>query len=315
MAHPRIAELVNAIRESFTSMPARVPGRGLGMGWPRPPLLTNASLRGVPLSKYASVSVDIDAPTLRGLFEEYAEQYLKPNPPEGAGDFLATRLELHKRIADWLFPRQAGPLHHLSVFLWIISNSFEDMIIDAGPGMCLISAGDLRFGVSDNKVVSKFTSNELEPFDYHNALAMHHTIGGPRVSERSSLSILYRHTATIKNDEQRDLVKLALSYLFYRYDHLGRLTLYLYNGCSPRNANGYNKRGTAKEAARILMQHPNPMPRVYEMLVMRGVMDPDEFQDLFGEDSKISDESEDFLVEPGLLMKWHRILMKVSNGK
>lgn len=310
---PRIGDIITAIRSAMPTMPDRVPGRGLDMPWPRPPLQTTAVLNGVALAPYAAVEVDMDLSQLRGVFEEFVATCIA-GTSESANAFFKTHLGLHDRIIDWLFPTQiADPLHHLAVLMLLVANSHPGAELRMEVGTCVVDCDGVAIGVERNAVISKFTPGTVEAFDYAAAIAAHHTLAPPRIGTRNALSGFYRHTATITNAEQREATKLALQYLFYRYDHLGRLITYLYAGTKQRNKAGHGKRQLAISLDKLLTSVGNLMPTIFEKFVTANLMDLDEFKERFGADVAWADMPETALADPATLYRWHTILRKIGN--
>lgn len=310
---PRIGDLVVAIREVLPSLPTRVMGRGLNIGWPRPPLINHEKLRGVPLSIYATFGVMKDFSQLRGIFEEYVARFIADNG-EKHYRFFKEYLGIHERNAEWLFPKHIDdPLHHLAVLMWITSNSVVGSVLTADYGTCMVEFEGVKIGVEDCKVLSKFSPGTVESFDYGQALAHHHESGHAVLSSRSSLSAFYRQTALVENNEERELVRQALQYLYFRYEHLGRLTNYLYDGVTPRNKVGLNRRDAAKQADALLMEVPNPMPDIYRILVTAGVIDDEDFVDLFHNDTVYRHQPKELLVDTAALLRWHKTLRQLGN--
>lgn len=282
------------------------------MSWPRPPLRTDQKLADVDLAPFAAVEVDMDLSQLRGVFEEFVAQTVAGTL--NANAFFRQHLGLHDRVIDWLFPVQVeDPSIHFAVFMLTVSTSVPGSVLTMDQRTCLIECDGVAFGVRDCQIVSKFTQGTVEPYDYNEALAIHHTLAKPRVSTRSPLSGFYRHTHYVA-ESQREQVRLALQYLFYRYDHLGRLITYLYDGMAPRHKPGFPTRKlVTSDLAKRLLSVGNLMPTIYVELVESNILEKEEFLDWFGaEDAAWRKEPEDALVDPDVLMRWYKTLRKIG---
>lgn len=315
---PRLGDLINAIRAALPAIPALRKGRGLRTVWHRPPLAVadGRALGGIKLDEFARPTLTLSGSEFRGIFEEYAEAYLgNAGAVSTIPTWMANRLKLNPRLADWYFPEgiEVSPhVHHLAVLLWLASFAKDVTEANLADSTFLIKLENTEFGVVDGVLVSKFTSYEFGSVDFNAILESHEKVGRQRRSYDDALSAFWVATHAIEEDFKRETTQLALRFVFYKFSHMGRLTDYLYKGYERRVRGVSRIKAVCVELLDYLTSVPNPGPEMYRRLVGSGLMEESEFNRTF-HGSTAYEPSHPISVDT--ITTWHKALQQLSKGK
>lgn len=323
----RLGDLINAVRASFPTIPPVRRGRGLKTYWTRPPFFIPSSevLNGIPLAEFIAPQVTTKVTVLRGIFEEYVEEFLKKGSPvdealmRRSSMSLKAKLKLNRFLADWLFPTDslATPMHHLAVFLWYMSHAEGAYLEELSEDTILVSANGVSIGVKEHVLVSKFNNGlSVEAMDYKDALQNHHGRTRARTSFDIGLATFWYETLNISDPDLRENTQLALRILFFRFGHMGRLVDYLYKGFTSKPINRHGHRNACVELVDKLTTVPNPMPMIFRVLIDGRFMKKDEICADFGADAaEWAAKPEDAPVSLDRILHWNNTLLKLANKK
>jgi len=245
--------------------------------WPRPPLIVPDLMVGSRhMRDFAYFGFSSDFSFLRGIWEEFVNEYFTPDKPSrhGYGDFLTKMMPMHERMQDWLFPvEMRDPRQAIAVLLWGIHQSIDHSTIEIGKNTCEVSYEGVSLGVRDSKIISRFNLGVVKSFDFMNVIKSNHLITRERFTKRGRstlLSQVYELSEDIDNPELAKTIGLALSYTYYLTRDLTHVANNFYGG--PRLFKIINR---AKETAWLLKhckKMSNPMPQIHKRLIHSGLI-------------------------------------------
>lgn len=305
MTAPNISPLVAAIRRLMPSIPRQVRTRLSAPEWPYPPLLApKVSVGGVALAPYFDVCpLSIDE--VRAVWEEYIHHYVAgvETPNMTPRDYLINKLGLHSKLSRWLIPVRGEASHHLAALLAILANK-TNLTVDFSKG-AVLKHKNFQIGVTEGgAVLSRFHPEaKVAELDWRSVLC-NSSASSLQSSRCVSLSAYYREAGWITDPTEREVVRLALRVLYFRYGHLGRLTSYLFDGMATR----VPKVSPLKRVASSILTMNNPIPFLWQELVVGGLITEAEFNSYFPHTKEMRDANSAGFVPTDTVADWVSII-------